>query len=106
MKHLLFLFPASLFGAGTLAEVAPGLADYGPWAQFGAVGLLGFLVYWLVVKQGPKERTDAQAHTETVVKAATDQFAETQRHQHEDMLAITTQIAALTKAIIQNAAKE
>lgn len=108
MKHLFFAIPAGLFGFGTFAQTQPPIAEYAPWAQFGAIGLLGFLVYYLIVKQGPKERAEAReeraadrAHMSKVVSDICEQFERTQERQHVDTAALTTSVTELAERIVQ-----
>ena len=73
-----FAFVAALWGAGILAEATPDVPTMAaPIASLSAVGVLIALVWFLVTKQGPKERLAAQQHTEKVVDKICKTFAET-----------------------------
>ena len=78
------------------------------WAHVPAVGLLGFLLYWILVQQQPRERKEAweraaverqesREHTERVVKQIGDTFERVQAQQHEDSEAAVSKIAMLAE---------
>lgn len=77
MTHLGFAGVGVLMAIGVVAQVTNALpTEAGPIASLGAVGVLIALVWFLVMKQGPKERQGAQDHTERVVGLAFDQYKE------------------------------
>ncbi len=91
MTKLGFLAVAGLLAAG---QAIPG-DNLAAFSNLSAMGLLMLLVYLLVTKQGPKERREAQEHTELVVDKVCKQFDVTQKRQHEDNVAINQSIQSL-----------
>lgn len=81
IKTLGFVTVAGLLVYG---QVAPAEMPLSSWSQVSAVGLLMFLLYWIVVKQAPKERQEARDHTERVAEQIGADFKAVQKQQHED----------------------
>ena len=86
---------ASGFAVIGQAEILTGFGILAPWINAGAVAVVLALVWYLVTKSGPRERKEAQRHTETVVIRVCEQFAETQKQQHEDTTELNRSIQAL-----------
>ena len=80
---------ATLLMLGQTLETVPGASPLlGPWLQFGAIGLLGLVLYWILVKLQPRERQEVREHTERVIDKVCSQFRAAQTEQHEDNLRI------------------
>ncbi len=67
------------------------------WSHIPAVGLLGFLLYWLVVKQQPKERKETREHTERIAAQIGSDFKAVQKEQHQDSKALIEKVSALAE---------
>lgn len=87
------------------------------WSNLPAMGLLMFLLWWILTKQQPKERKDAQTsaaqerkeareHTERVVEKIGADFKAIQKQQHEDQRAMIGQIGILTEHCTQARSRE
>ncbi len=98
-------------------QVAPAELPIAQWSQAGAVGLMMFLLYSIVVKQQPKERkerkeedrkerTEAREHTERVVQQIGDDFKAVQKQQHEDSQAVVSKIGKLAENCAAHLARD
>lgn len=84
-----FATVAGVWSVGLLAELTDVLpTQTGPIASLGAVGVLIALVWYLVTKQGPKEREAAHEHTERIVGRAFTEYKEQSERQHEEVKAV------------------
>jgi len=66
-------------------------------AELSAVCLVMALLWFLITKQGPKERREAQEHTERIVDNICDEFRHTRLQQHEDMVRLSEHITDLAE---------
>lgn len=81
-------------------KVPDGLGALAPYVNAGAVAVVLALVWYLVTKAQPRERKEAQEHTERVVTRVCEQFAVTQEQQHKD----TTEISKSIQSLASNCA--
>jgi len=103
LKHLGFAAAGGMLLIGQGVDAVPGVNPVlGPWLQFGASGLLGFLLYWIVVRAQPKERQETRQHTERLMGRVCEQFERTQQRQHEDNQRINEAIRELARNCVEH----
>ena len=94
IKTPMFVTALGLFTYGQFGTPEMPFSEY---AHLPAVGLLGFLLYWIIVKQQPRERKDSREHTERIVRQLGNDFKETQQRHHESSSAIADKIGMLAE---------
>ncbi len=86
----------TVFGLFSFGQVAPDI-PLSAWANLPAMGLLMFLLYWIVVKQQPKERKEAREHTEKIATQLGADFKEVQKLQYASQQEMVGKIGELAE---------